>query len=70
MSIALTLLGKDFERPGPGLQMKTFAQTLRGSGPFLHDDPEDRPPSVFGGRTTVHTGGDQASSLLLPLIPR
>ncbi len=67
--IALTVLGKDFERPGPGLRMRTFANEMRGSGPFLHDDPEDRPPAISGGRHTLHTGGTRASYLLLPVIP-
>jgi len=67
--IALTILGKDFERPGAGLQMKTFANEMRGSGPFLHSDPDDRPAAVFAGRTMIHTGGAHASYLLLPVIP-
>jgi uncharacterized protein len=68
--IALTVMGKDFERPGPGLRIQSFANPLRGSGPFLHDDPDDRPADVFGGRTTLHTGGSRAAYLLLPVIPR
>ena len=68
--IALTIMGRDFERPGPGQEIQSFANPLRGSGPFLHNDPEDRPAAVFGGRTTLHTGGTWASSLLLPVIPR
>jgi len=67
--IALTVLGRDFERPGAGLEIKSFVNPLRGSGPFLHDDPEDRPRAVFGGRNTIHTGGASASYLLLPVIP-
>jgi predicted acyl esterase len=67
--IALTILGKDLERPGPGLQIKSFAAPFRGSGPFLHNDPDDRPTAVFGGRTTLHTGGAHPSYLLLPVIP-
>ena len=61
--------GKDFERPGAGLQMKTFVNQMRGSGPFLHTDPEDRPDAILGGRTTIHTGGAHASYVLLPVIP-
>jgi uncharacterized protein len=68
--IALTIMGRDFERAGPGQEIQSFANPLRGSGPFLHNDPEDRPAAVFGGRTTLHTGGAQASFLLLPVIPR
>lgn len=57
--LALTLQGKDFERPG-----ETGAQ--KGSGWFLHDDPRDRPPAIFSGTHTVHTGGGRESFLLLP----
>ena len=41
----------------------------RGCGPFVHDDPEDRPAELFTGTVTVHTGGDRQSYLLVPLIP-
>jgi predicted acyl esterase len=60
--LALTVAGKDFARPeAQGL--------MKGSGIFLHDDPADRPADLFGGRNAVHTGGDRASYLLMPLIP-
>jgi uncharacterized protein len=60
--LALTIGGKDFER--------SDAQGLmKGSGIFLHNDPVDRPADVFGGKHTIHTGGDFASHLLMPLIP-
>ncbi len=49
--------------------MMSFANLMRGSGPFLHTNPEDRPASVFGGRTTIHTDGAWASYLLLPVMP-
>jgi hypothetical protein len=39
-----------------------------GNGPFLHDDPRDRPPDIFGGKTTLHLGG-QENFVLLPVIP-
>jgi hypothetical protein len=38
-------------------------------GRLLHDHPQERDPAEFGGIATVHTGGEQASYLLLPLIP-
>jgi hypothetical protein len=42
---------------------------LKGCGPFLHDDPRDRPPAIFGGTTTLHFGRGKAPYLLLPIIP-
>ena len=46
-----------------------FKNELRGCGPFLHDDPRDRPPDIFGGITTLHFGKGRAAYLLLPVIP-
>jgi hypothetical protein len=37
---------------------------------FLHDDPDDRPAEVFGGTTTLVSGPQYPSHLLLPVIPR
>lgn len=60
--LGLTISGMDFERPdAEGL--------MKGSGIFLHNDPADRPADVFGGISTIHTGGDRASYLLMPLVP-
>ncbi len=49
--LALTIQGKDFERPGE-------AGAQKGSGWFLHDDPRDRPPETFAGTHTVYSGAD------------
>ncbi len=68
--LALTLLGKDYEYPGiSGGRLSNFRNEMRGSGPFLHDDPRDRPPEVFGGKTTIHTNSTSPSYVLLPIIP-
>jgi predicted acyl esterase len=68
--LALTVRGRDYEYAG---ELSEFARTFhyahRGVGPFRHDDPDDRPPAVFGGRVTVHSGGDRQSYLLVPVIP-
>jgi hypothetical protein len=40
-----------------------------GNGPFLHDDPRDRPISIYGGQTTIHLGGGQDNFVMLPIIP-
>jgi uncharacterized protein len=68
--IALSVRGRDYEySKAGGDRLSTFKNELRGSGPFLHDDPDDRPPDVFGGTVTVHTGGEHGSYLLLPFVP-
>ena len=38
-------------------------------GPFVHDDPTDRPPAIFGGKVTLHFGPGRRASVLLPVIP-
>ena len=43
---------------------------MKGCGPFTHDDEEDRPPAVFGGKVTLHFGGAHASNVLLPIVPK
>jgi predicted acyl esterase len=65
--IALRIQGRDFER-SEASRLANFAVALRGSGPYLHDDPHDRPAELFGGHTTIHTGPEHPSSLLLPVI--
>jgi predicted acyl esterase len=65
--LALSVRGKDYEwQKSTGAKLSNFKNELRGCGPFLHDDPRDRPASVFGGRTTLHL---KDSYVLLPVIP-
>jgi predicted acyl esterase len=69
--IALTVRGKDYEYGGgSGGRLSNFKNELTGCGPFLHDDPVDRPPEIFGGRTTLHAGAGQQPFVLLPIIPK
>jgi hypothetical protein len=68
--IALTVRGKDYEYSGgSGGRLSNFKNELTGCGPFLHDDPVDRPKEIFGGQTTLHFGEGSASYLLLPIVP-
>jgi len=68
--IGLTIRGKDYVYPGPsGGKLSNFKNELTGCGPFLHDDPRDRPPDVFGGVTTLHFSRGKQPYLLLPIIP-
>jgi uncharacterized protein len=60
--LTLTIQGKDFERPGE-------TGPLRGVAWFTHDDPIDRPPELYAGINTLHTGGECESYLLLPRLP-
>ncbi|MGH8911768.1 MAG: CocE/NonD family hydrolase [Acidimicrobiia bacterium] len=65
--LLLTIRGKDYEYGGTdtaGMDVSSFKNRFTGCGPFLHDDPVNRPRDVYGGITTVHAG-----SLLVPVIP-
>jgi len=68
--IGVTIRGRDYEYPhATGLRLSNFKNELRGCGPFLHNDPRDRPPEIFNGDTSIHIDTEQVSYLLLPIIP-
>jgi predicted acyl esterase len=67
--VALTVRGKDYEWDGPAETLSNMKNPMRGCGPFVHDDPTDRPDSVFGGTTTLHFGEGREPYLLVPVIP-
>jgi uncharacterized protein len=68
--IALSVRGLDYlYAEKTGLKLSNFKNELRGCGPFLHDDPRDRPHETYGGRTTLHFGPAHPAWLLLPVIP-
>jgi predicted acyl esterase len=68
--LALTVRGRDYEyAKSTGARLSNFKNELRGCGPFLHDDPRDRPKALFGGRTTLHTGPQHPAYVMLPFIP-
>jgi predicted acyl esterase len=68
--LALSVRGRDYEwQKSTGARLSNFKNELRGCGPFLHDDPRDRPAAVFGGRNTLHAGPGRESYVLVPVIP-
>jgi hypothetical protein len=42
---------------------------LTGVGPFIHNDPNDRPTARFGGKVSLHFAPGRQPWLLLPIIP-
>ncbi|HXJ53727.1 MAG TPA: CocE/NonD family hydrolase [Burkholderiales bacterium] len=65
--LALSVRGRDYEwQSSTGARLSNFKNELRGCGPFLHNDPRDRPAALFGGTTTLHL---KDSYVLLPVIP-
>ncbi len=68
--IALSVRGKDYEYGGgSGGRLSNFKNEMTGCGPFLHNDPRDRPPAIFDNTTTLHFGRAKIPYLLLPIIP-
>jgi predicted acyl esterase len=67
--IGLTIQGRDYTSSNPPAQLSTLKNPMTGCGPFLHDDPRDRPREIFNGRVTIHSGSERANTLLLPVIP-
>jgi uncharacterized protein len=69
--IALSVRGKDYVYTGdPGVGLAHMKHPFTGNGPFLHNDPIDRPPEVFGGDVTLHFGADMQPYVLVPVIPK
>jgi putative CocE/NonD family hydrolase len=69
-TLALAIQGHDYQPPSDVPDIALQWVSMRGVGPFKHDDPNDRPPEVFGGEVTLHTGGGRSSHVLLPVIPQ
>jgi len=68
--IVLTVRSKDYEYGGELSEFaRNFHYASKGCGPFVHEDPKDRPRDKFGGRVTLHAGGRREAYLLLPIIP-
>jgi predicted acyl esterase len=65
---ALTVRGRDYEYDGPAAALSNMKNPMKGCGPFVHDDEQDRPPEIFGGTTTLH--GKDRPHVLLPVIPK
>jgi len=66
--LALNVRGRDYEYRGEvGEEMRSLG--YKGCGPFVHNDPDDRPPQIFGGEVTIHSGPNTPSHILLPVIP-
>jgi len=68
--VALTVRGKDYEYGGEIAELDFFKNSkLKGVGIYTHTNPQLRPPALFGGTTTLHTGGVHDAFVLLPVIP-
>jgi predicted acyl esterase len=67
-TLGLTVRGRDYEWEGPAATLSNMKNPMRGCGPFVHDDPQDRPAEIFDAEVTLHTDSPDAF-LLLPIVP-
>jgi uncharacterized protein len=67
--LALTVRGKDYEVDGSDAALPNAPYPMKGVGPFLHIDPDDRPPAIFATRNTLHFAAGRQPYMLLPVIP-
>lgn len=69
--IALSVRGRDYVYPGGADQgLSNMKNAFTGVGPFLHNDPTDRPPKIFGGNVTIHFDKDKQPYVLVPIVPK
>ena len=66
---ALNIRGKDYEVDGTDIALPNAPYPMKGSGPFLHIDPDDRPSAIFGCRNSLHFTPGKQPYVLLPVIP-
>ncbi len=66
--IGLSVRGKDYRFDGPPLEVPGAPHSLTGVGPFLHQEPANRPADIFRGTTTLHFSASRQPYLLLPVI--
>ena len=62
--------GRDYEQAGGRVRLGSFKNEMRGCGPFLRDDPRDRPAALRESEQMLHFGPDAPTALLLPEIPK
>src|SRR6185437_11520133 len=67
--VAVTIGGRDFEQPGPGIELPHAFYKFTGVGPFFHNHPKDRPAEIFATRNTLHFNAQHQPYVLLPIIP-
>ncbi len=66
--LALTLRGKDYEVDGTDIALPHAPYPMKGVGPFLHIDADDRPLHIFQTTNTLHFRADKMPYVLLPVI--
>ena len=66
--VAISIRGRDYEWNGPAATLSNMKNPMKGCGPFVHDDEQDRPAAIFDTQVSLHFGPGCPSRLLLPVI--
>ena len=66
--VAISIRGRDYEWDGPATTLSNMKNPMKGCGPFVHDDEQDRPATIFDTQVSLHFGPGCPSRLLLPVI--
>jgi len=66
--LALTVRGKDYEVDGTDIALPHAPYPMKGAGPFVHIDTDDRPAHIFQCRNTLHFRANAMPYVLLPVI--
>ena len=67
--LAVQIKGTDFDHGLTPASLSNVKYPMRGCGPFIHDDEQDRPAHVFHNKVTVSFAKDCQPYILLPVIP-
>jgi predicted acyl esterase len=67
--LGLSVRGRDYAFDGPPVEIPGVKHALTGVGPFLHEEPQNRPAEIFAGVTVLHAGAEHGCYVLLPVIP-
>jgi predicted acyl esterase len=67
--LGINVRGRDYEWAGAATTLSNMKNPMKGCGPFVHDDLDDRPPAVFDTVNTLHFAAEKEPYLLLPIIP-
>ena len=69
-TVALSVLGRDYQYDGPVIRVPGIGYEMAGVGPFVHQDPVDRPADIFAAPVSLHFDPEHSPYLLLPIIER
>lgn len=67
--LAVQIKGIDFDHGLAPASLSNVKYPMRGCGPFIHDDENDRPSEIFHNKVTIEFSKDHMPYVLLPLIP-